>query len=143
MGGMSTQKGKSFERRIAALIRGRFPGVECHRSSQADRAYDSDLVCTGHPVLERLWLELQDARKPTPRAKLEQAERDVRELADAHGREARLPVVVWHRLGEQSSWATMKLGVLSALLGMVAPVKHAAISSLVTLDLVEFLELLR
>lgn len=139
MSAMQRRKGRAYEQRIAALIRGRFPGVECHRSSQADRAYDSDLVCTGHPVLERLWLELQDARKPTPRAKLEQAEQDVAGSVSI----PRLPVVVWHRLGEQSSWATMKLGVLSALLGMVAPVKHAAISSLVTLDLVEFLELLR
>jgi hypothetical protein len=33
---------------------------------ERDRDYNSDIVITGDPVLERLWLELNDAREPRP-----------------------------------------------------------------------------
>jgi len=143
------RKGRAFEQRIARLIRSRFPGVEVHRSSQADRAYDADLVCTGHPVLERLWLELTDGRAPNVKAKLEQAERDV-ELAcklTTNPRPMRLPVVVHHRLGERTTYATMRLDTLMLIVyrgdADEAPHTGDAGNALVTMSLDDFLEVLR
>jgi hypothetical protein len=111
MGRMSREKGKRFERAIAAELRKRWPDAVVRRSSQAERAYQSDVFIEGGPpLLSRLWLELQDARNPTPLAKLEQAERDI---SAAGG--FRLPVVVWHRIGERRTNVTMRLWVLDAI----------------------------
>ncbi len=111
---MQREKGKRFERHIAARLREVFPGSDVRRSSQADRAANSDVVITGEPLLERLWLELQDARDPTPLAKLQQAERDI-ELARRAAANVRLPVVIWHRIHERASQVTTRLWVLDEL----------------------------
>ncbi|HYF53753.1 MAG TPA: hypothetical protein VEA41_05800 [Salinarimonas sp.] len=58
-----------------------------------------------------VWLELQDARKPDPEAKLEQAERDA---ARVNG----LPIVVWHRIRERKIHASMRLSTLLKLSGV-------------------------
>lgn len=138
------RKGRAFEQRIARLIRSRFPGVEVHRSSQADRAYDADLVCTGHPALERCWLELTDGRAPDVRGKLEQAERDVRErfVLVPDGQPPRLPVVVHHRLGERTTYASMRLRTLGVVTGLLSD-DEGGREQLVTMSLEDFLEVLR
>lgn len=140
-GRTSNRKGKTFERRVAAEIRDalgdRWPGAVVRRSSQADRAGNSDVRVEGHPVLSALWLELTDARAPDPRAKLAQAERDV---AAAGG--GRWPVVVWHRLGERSTQATMRLGTLLwALSDGDSGLPRGALATVVELDWHEFLAL--
>lgn len=120
MGKMQRTKGRAFEQKIAADLRALWPGADVHRSSQADRARQSDVVIEGEvPLLARnLWLELQDAAKPTPLGKLAQAEDDIekRVLID---RESKRPVVIWHRLREQVVHVTLRLWVLNELAGWV------------------------
>jgi hypothetical protein len=116
MGKLSRTKGKVFERRVASALRAQWPDAEIRRSSQAERAYEADVFARGAPVLERLWMELQDARNPTPLAKLEQAERDV-ELRRRFQPDRRYPVVVWHRIRERVEWVTTRLWVLDAIRG--------------------------
>jgi hypothetical protein len=113
---LSRTKGRTFEQKVARIIRERWPSAVVHRSSQADRAYDSDVVIEpgdGIPAcLPRLWLELTDGRTPNPVAKLEQAERDIARLERAD----RIPVVVWHRLREREVWASVRLRDLDRLI---------------------------
>jgi hypothetical protein len=111
---MQREKGKRFERDIAARLREVFPATDVRRSSQADRAANSDVVITGEPLLERLWLELQDARDPTPLAKLQQAERDIA-VARRTDVNYRLPIVIWHRIRERASQVTTRLWVLDEI----------------------------
>lgn len=124
MSRMQREKGKVFERKIAAQLREVMPRATIHRSSQADRAYDPDVVIYGDaPWLGmRLWLELTDGRAPDPAAKLDQAENDARlnvertpgiKKSAAAVFDCWLPVVVWHRLGERRIWATMRLVTLN------------------------------
>lgn len=105
MGRLSREKGKDFEQRVARDILGVLPKATVHRSSQADRAYEPDVVITADaPLLAKLlWLECQDSRQPAPLEKLAQAERDT-----AHLRVVRLPVVVWHRTAARAVYATMR-----------------------------------
>lgn len=139
---MQRTKGKVFERRIAAILRERWPGVEIRRSSQAERAYEPDVFARGHAVLERLWLELQDARVPTPLKKLEQAERDIAVLSPAHTpKDHRIPVVVWHRIREREVNVTTRLWVLDWVRYGWHPA--ATFVAPVTLNLTTFISLLR
>lgn len=113
---LSRTKGKTFERRIAAILRQHFPNAVVRRASQADRAHQSDVYVTGGPaLLSRLWLECQDARQPTPLRKLEQAERDVQRAFEDGGPSGRLPVVIWHEYGAREIHATMRLWVLESI----------------------------
>lgn len=133
---MQREKGKRYERQIAALLRTVWPDVDVRRSSQAERAYQSDVYISGGPsVLGRLWLECQDARNPTPLAKLEQAERDIA----AHARrDQRVPIVIWHRFGERQSYVTIRLWALDELRG----VRKLTGNPPVTLALMPFVGLL-
>ena len=117
MSKLSTTKGKTFERKIAAIIRERWPDAMVVRASQGERAHNSDVfIECGPPMLTRLWLECQDSRSPTPRAKLEQAERDIGGSSDP----SRIPVVIWHRLGCREIDVMTRLWVLDALRGPLA-----------------------
>jgi len=78
------------------------------RSDQGRGAQEPDLVIRGCP----LWLELQDARETTPMEKLEQAERDVRQVSSGL-----LPTAVIHRTGEQRIRAWMRFSTLLYLCG--------------------------
>jgi hypothetical protein len=111
MSRMQREKGKRFERRIADDLRRALPSATIRRSLQAHRAYEPDVVIEGDApeLVKRLWLELTDGRAPQPLEKLAQAERD------AQGK-GRLEVVVWHRLGERSVWASMRFETLAMLL---------------------------
>lgn len=114
IGKLSRDKGGAFERKIAKLLRKEFPGATVHRTQQADRAYESDLVVEGcdSAGIASIWWELNDARQPNPRKKLLQAERDV---LDLHKRrkgmkgDMKLPVVVWHRFRQHTINATLTL----------------------------------
>lgn len=121
MGKLSRTKGREFEQRIARDLRTALPGATVHRSSQADRAYESDVVVSEGSALARsLWLECQDARHPTPLDKLAQAERDLSRpqpyevfmrLRD------RLPVVVWHKIATRDVFVTMRSATWLHLIG--------------------------
>lgn len=144
MGLMQREKGKRFERDIAARIRERF-GCDVRRASQAERADNPDIFVPDGVAphkLTRLWLELQDARQPTPAKKLEQAERDVQTWTEK--RESyvpRWPVVIWHQLGDRTTWATMRI---NTLLDIVQPIPDAEseLREVVTVELDAFLRML-
>lgn len=100
MGKLSRRKGQTFERKIAKILRERFPQFAggIRRSIQSREAEESDV--TGIPGL---WLELQHAAVPTPNLKLIQAIRDVVE-ADVN----RLPVAITHKTRTKSIEVTMR-----------------------------------
>jgi hypothetical protein len=142
MGLMSRQKGKTFERRIAAIIRDEWPSAIVRRASQSERADNPDVFIEGGPpLLARLWLELQDARSPDPRGKLAQAEGDVLAWQARRATADRLPVVIWHRLGERTTWATLRL---STLLAIAEPrPDRAPLAEVITCELPALLGLIR
>ena len=129
MGGkMSRTKGHNFERRIASELRELWPGADVHRSSQADRARESDVVIDGAaPEIARaLWLELQDARDPNPNGKLAQAEFDIAKLAEP--RTERVPVVVWHRIQERRTQVSMRFAELVKIVDRATVVEDPTIT---------------
>lgn len=138
MGRMQREKGKRFERRIANVFRERWPGVEFRRSSQAERAHNSDVFAVGNPFLERMWFELQDARAPRPEAKLAQAELDI--MFQPVDKQDRWPVVVWHKLGAKVEHVTTRLWVLDDL-RTEADAARAGSDAIVTMELATFLDL--
>lgn len=141
MGLMSRVKGKRYEQKIAALFRAHWPEAVVRRASQAERADNPDVMVEGPGVLERLWLELQDARSPTPLLKLGQAESDAFAWATAiTGRPRRWPVVVWHRTGARDANATMPLWVVDEIRGVQERTFRA---ETVTMDLRDFVGLLK
>ena len=120
MGLLSRTKGKVFERKIAQVIRPHFPYVTVRRASQAERAHNPDLFFESEhalpPILDRLWLELEDSATPNPRKKLEQSERDLRSRFPVTW-QSKFPVVVWHLKGSRTIWATARARTLRHLLG--------------------------
>jgi hypothetical protein len=153
MGRMQREKGKRFERDIATVLRERWPDALVRRASQAERADNPDVFAEGGPrVLERLWLELQDARKPRPLDKLVQAEEDAARWYEKRTRDEglqlgarRYPVVVWHRLAERGIQVTTRLWVLAELALEARGdrfVRGSGGSEAVTLTLQDFLGLL-
>lgn len=97
-GKKSRRKGGVFERKVAKIVRATFPGVEIRRSTQSERAYNSDIfVDNGPELFKRIWWECNSSRNPQPAKKLEQAERDVKAFYEREGK-TRLPVVIWHRI---------------------------------------------
>jgi hypothetical protein len=141
VGALSCRRGKVYEREIARQLRAAFPAVDIRRTSQADRAGNSDVVATGSPVLERMWLELNDARAPRPLAKLAQAERDVLQSQRVRlAPEPRMPVVIWHRIHERAHQVTTRLWVLDELRGGSRISQDEVI---VTLDLAAFVAVLQ
>ena len=144
MGKLQRVKGKVFERKIARRLREEFPEyAETIRRSIQSRAAEESDVCG----FDGFWLECQDAIKPTPLKKLEQAEHDLglsRETAPNT-----IPVAITHRRGTRSIDVTLRIDQLvkmvlknnlatasytSELCGSVAPV---------TLDLDDWIALVR
>lgn len=155
MGLMQREKGKAFERKIAAELRKHWPEATVRRSSQAERAYQSDVFIEGGPaLLDRLWLECEDARNPDPRKKLAQADRDVARLKNhavaatpttddvrkASAGFGAIPVVIWHRLRERAIWVTLRLGTL---LAMIDHSLNSMNEVPVTMRLEDFLKILK
>ena len=137
MSKLSTTKGKTFERKIATLFRERWPDAVVRRASQADRAHQSDVYVTGGPpILARLWLECQDARSPTPLAKLDQAEGDIGYAHNPHWRSVHIPIVIWHKLGAREIYATTRMWMLDVIRG----IRHVDHDVVVTMTLPELLD---
>ncbi len=139
MGKRSTTKGKVFERAIANQLRERWSHALIRRSSQGERADEADVFAEGTPQLERLWLELQDSKAPTPLMKLLQAEGDIAAVM-MRGRRERLPVVIWHRIREHTIQATTRLYVLDLLRG-ASPIRRS--EEVVTIELGAFLDIVK
>jgi hypothetical protein len=143
MGRMQREKGKAFERRIAGVLRERWgESVVVKRSSQAERADNADLITHGGPpALARLWLELNDAAAPRPLDKLDQAERDTQAAKKRFGGAERMPVIVWHKKGERSLWATCRLETVRVLAGWPAMAAQIVWPHVVTMALDDLLDL--
>jgi hypothetical protein len=137
MGLISRQRGKSFERKIAAAIRKRIPSIapDVRRSIQSRKAEESDV--TGVPGW---WIECQDAANPTPVEKLEQAERDSIATQVAGG-ELCWCVAITHRKRSQTIQASMRLRALTMLTSGRYP-ESALSEAVVTLDFNDFLSIL-
>ena len=118
--GGQREKGKTFERKVARILRTRWRHALVRRASQAERAHNPDVFVEDGPrVLKRLWLELQDSAHPTPSAKLAQARRDI--AADPRRYQSgthRLPVAVTHQLGSTKILATMDIADVIEVLGL-------------------------
>lgn len=141
MGGSASRlKGKVFEREVATAYRSKWPRATVRRALQSHAAFEPDVVIEGDApgVALALWTECQHAAKPTPLAKLEQAERDVSRAKDAG---IWFPIVVWRKHGERRTQATMRMLTLSAL-DLVDGVATGTETLVVTMDFDEFLEAL-
>jgi len=68
MGARSNQKGKAWERRVAALLRGEL-GIDARRGQQARDGGDAPDVVVDLPF----WIECKHGRQPNVRAALAQA----------------------------------------------------------------------
>ena len=107
MSAMQRRKGANFERKIVRMLKARLPHATIRRGKQSHLADEPDIVIQGAgDSWDVLWLELQDARRPTPIAKVKQA------IGDCG--EGRLPAVVWHRLGERTIQVTCPEWVLES-----------------------------
>lgn len=140
---LSRDKGKVFERKIARILRERFPqhAADVRRSDQGHGAADSDV--TGLPWI---WVECQDAREPTPVAKLEQAEAD---LGAATGdAAAKIPIAITHKLRSRSMQVMLRLSSLDRIASVAVGETPASLEvadvgfTPVTLELGDFLDLL-
>ena len=114
MSAMQRRKGANFERKIVRMLKARLPHATIRRGKQSHLADECDvpIVGAGDPW-DSLWMELQDARRPTPRLKLAQAIADAQKAAERDGK-PRLPMVVWHRLGERTIQVTCPEWVLES-----------------------------
>lgn len=99
MGKFSRDKGRRFEQRIARILRERYPDVAgtIRRTMQ----FRGGLQEGADVAFPGLWFELQDAARPTPRAKLIQALRDSPPEAT--------PVAVTHKTGSRTVLVTLRL----------------------------------
>lgn len=128
LGRRSRNKGKKFE----LVVRDHFSmhlddprfhvdGISTlviRRSSQAERAWDADLIIEASNAPEwllGLWIECEHANAPDPAVKMVQAIRDAAIATKRSGRQ-RTPVVVWRRTGERTLWISTYASWLNELL---------------------------
>jgi len=150
MGKLQRNKGKEFERKVARWLREKYPDATVRRTVQSYEAWNSDVVIEGAvpEVARALWIECENAKEPSYRAKMKQAERDVAKAKD-EGRLVdpfyRLPVVFWHELHRKHFWVTLRLGDLAYIRGE-ADLDHRYDSrgaeTLVTMEMKHFIEML-
>lgn len=148
MGLRSRVKGKTFEREVRDHIQRAFAHLDSltiRRSSQAERAYESDLIIEGPNIphhLTTLWVECEHANKPNPIKKYAQAIRDC-ELYVIRMQRPRVPIVCWRGTGERTVRLTTTLFNLNLLLlGIGSGSESEAAPLLVTTPLDEALAVL-
>jgi hypothetical protein len=118
MGLKSRRKGKSFELVVRSRVQDYFPTITVRRSSQAERAYEADLILEGPtcpPWLSQLWIECEHANQVNALAKLEQGEHDAFEWAKRMGTNSRLPIACTRETGRRVINATTRLVTLTQL----------------------------
>ena len=110
-GRFSRNKGKTFERRVAIVLREAFPEYAeiIRRSVQSREAEESDVA-----GLPGCWVECQHAANPTPLKKLEQAEHDVM-VAKLYGEI--LPIAVTHKTRTKGVFVTLRMHHLDHIFG--------------------------
>lgn len=143
--GGQREKGKTFERAIAAQARLLWPDAIIRRGSQAERADNSDVFFEHGPsLLKKLWLELQDAANPTPMGKMLQAEGDIASVKARGGNGDRYAIVIWHKLRERKIQVTMRSKTYDDL-RRIPPTARLALQdhALITMQLEDFFSLLQ
>ena len=144
MGLLSRNKGKTFERAIATEMRKFWPDALIRRASQGERADNADVFIEFGPAfLKQLWLELQDAINPTPMVKLMQAERDVARVSAIAGAPIRYPIVVWHKIRARTIFVSMRSKTFDYLRGHSALAQDVMGDLMVTIELPDFLAILK
>ena len=134
MGKTSRIKGKTFERWVASQFREAYPFLSnVRRSQQGGGAEQSDV--TG---VSGLWVECRDGVADMSRAKLEQAEGDV-----YRAQSSALPIAVCHRSRSpmDSTQVHLRLSDLLVILG--GDDERDQVGAVVSIRLVEFLEVAR
>jgi len=122
MGLRSRRKGCAFELVVRDRILSAFkavPALTVRRSSQAERAYESDLIIEGPHVpkhLGELWVECEHANKPNPSKKFEQGCRDALRYEERMEL-ARVPVVCWRATGDRTIWLSTSLANVNYMFG--------------------------
>ena len=152
LGRRSRRKGPAFELVVrdhileALVSRNTTDGLTIRRSSQAERAWDADLIIEGPPPVPQwlldIWVECEHANDPNPAAKMVQAKRDAG-AATLRLKRQRTPVVVWRRTGERTIWLSTELQFMLELLHAgndLPPVPGHGTGLLVTCRLGEFLD---
>lgn len=159
LGRRSRNKGKKFELVVRDHIGMHLDDPRFHvggvstlvirRSSQAERAWDADLIieATNAPQwMLDLWVECEHANDPDPVAKMVQAIRDA-SAATLRTRRQRTPVVVWRRTGERRLWCSTFLSWFDELLLgerlAIPAVEHPGHGMLATVELAALLRKLR
>ena len=143
MGLRSRRKGCEAELVVRDRFLAAFPMLQqltVRRSSQAERAFESDLIIEGPNVpdwLTRLWVECEHANVPDPAKKYAQAQRDADINRIRMGRD-RTPIVCWRKTASRTIWLSTGLLHLTSLLGFA----QAPSNVLVTIELDEVLMLL-
>lgn len=142
MGALSRRKGHNHERWVAQRLREAFPGATVRRSDQGFGAHEPDVVCEGNAPLiaKRIWWECYHGRKPDPKAKLEQAERD--SLDRERGGYSWIPVVVWREHGSRTSSATLRYASLLYVAKSINELRFRRADMLVTVPFDDLLGLL-
>ena len=139
MGRKSKIKGKVYERKVASILRERFPELaeDIRRSIQSRGAEESDVAGLPH-----LWIECQDAQQPTPLSKLEQAEHD---YGVCEGLEGLNCIAVTHKLLARTHQVTMRsytyLKLVTGREEAAKSVNTKVLFSIVTVDLADFLDI--
>lgn len=137
------RKGGDFERKVARLIRKKYPTATTRRSEQAARAYEPDVVIEGDApfAARRLWLELEDSRKPSPRTKMQQARRDISQAYKFTAPD-RAPAVVWHPYRKRTIYVTIALSDAASFGGMAGKYSSDVYDPDITMSLEDFLRML-
>ena len=132
MGIKSRRKGVAFELvirdHIGRAFKGTLPGLVVRRSSQAERAYEADVIIEGPDVpqwLRDLWVECQHADATDPATKYAQGLRDAILATKRTGR-TRVPVVAWRKTGARSVWLTTSSVTMIELLAPGTSVLYPA-----------------
>ncbi len=150
-GRRSRVKGKEFERAVAeqlcmVLFCSRFEGtLVIRRSSQAERAYEADLIIEAQHApswLLDMWVECENAKVPQTASKMEQSIRDAANATLRTGRQ-RTPVVIWREAGTRTFWFTTHHSWLDELLGNTISADHPGHGLMVTAELHSVLRKLR
>jgi hypothetical protein len=121
MGARSRRKGCAAELVVRDRIRAAFPQLPMmtvRRSSQAERAYESDLIIEGPGVpswILKLWTECEHANNPDPVIKYAQAVRDA-ERWEKRMQTFRTPIVCWRKTGSRTIWLSTSMANLNHLL---------------------------
>ena len=127
---------------MRARVADYFPQYTIRRSSQAERAYEADLIIEGPDCpawLSALWFECEHANQVDAMKKLEQGERDALEFYERMKRD-RYVVACTRETGRRVINATLRLGTLLVVIGDRKPLAETVgWNQVVTLPLEDLL----